>query len=212
MFDYSEQQFNLADAASLFMSGLNGFGGMGRFSQSISSSMYSFDLTTFEWRKLPKSAHSCYAHSLVTATPVKLVFYGGLCDSNRFSYASTVYVSNQIRVYDTSRQEWINTFAEATSDSSPHFSIKLARRQRYAHASFIFDRSLFIYAGFNGFFLSDLFRIDLDRLGLLSTSPPPFPPASASVDAGRIRRSTWLNSDINRPYLDLFLNRSFNNL
>lgn len=221
VFEYAEQ-FNLADAASLLIGGVGG--SASRFTQSISSGLYSFDINTFEWHKLPKSAHSCYGHSLVTApvSPAKLIFYGGLCDSNRFSFSSTVYMSNQIYVYDTGRQEWINRFtisADASDESmnESRFRIKLSRRQRNGHSSFVFNRSLYVFAGFNGFFLRDLFRIDLDRLGLatvMNSSSDGSKNTITSENTRRTSRSGSYNmnssSSINRSYVEYFLNKSYN--
>lgn len=225
VFEYAEQ-FNLADAASLLIGGVGG--SASRFTQSISSGLYSFDLNTFEWHKLPKSAHSCYGHSLVTApvSPTKLVFYGGLCDSNRFSFSSTVYMSNQINVYDTGRQEWINRFtvSAGASDESMNeysnvsrFSIKLSRRQRNGHSSFVFNRSLYVFAGFNGFFLRDLFRIDLDRLGLVTMMNSSFDDSKKTIASENIRRTSRSgsynmksSSSINRSYVEYFLNKTYN--
>jgi hypothetical protein len=43
-------------------------------------------------------------------------------------------------------------------------SIHFNRRERYAHVTFARNNSLFVLAGFNGFFLNDLFKFDLDKL------------------------------------------------
>lgn len=207
VFDYAEQ-FNLADAASILIGGI---GSTHLYTQSISSSMYAFDLSTFEWKKLPRSTHSCYAHSLTFVAPNKLVFYGGICDLNRFSYASTVHVSNQIRVYDTSRQEWSNTFSLSNSEAdnnitSSHFSIKLERRQRYGHASFVFNKHLYFFAGFNGFFLRDFFRIEIDRMGFASSEISNDENSLYENDASR-RLFRDISAD-NRTYAETLLSKT----
>ena len=209
-----------SSASPLFMSigvgfGSNGGGGggnSGKFAQSISSSLYSFDLSTFEWRKLVKSSHSCYAHTSL-AVGHKLLFYGGICDSNRFSYSSnSLFVSSLVRVYDLQQHQWANTFTTVASSSNGNssterFSIRLARRQRYAHSSFVYNRSMFVFAGFNGFFLGDLFKIDLERMGLDVTAAN-FTANSGSFDTERRRKraaasvsSVSINSESSLPLM-----------
>lgn len=175
----------------------------GKFAQSISSSLYSFDLLTFEWKKLTKSIQSCFMHSAALYQNEKIIFYGGICDNNHFSYLNSAFVSNQIRVYSIPNKEWKFSFSK--SAEATKFSIKLSRRQRYSHSSFVYNNSIYIFAGFNGFFLSDLFRVDLTQ-----------------IDFGVVEKQTKVKRSLDsitadefklkRPYLDFYLNKTYNTM
>ena len=41
--------------------------------------------------------------------------------------------------------------------------MKFKHRQRYSHSSFVYNNSLHVFAGFNGFFLNDLFKFNLKQ-------------------------------------------------
>ncbi len=72
---------------------------------------------------------------------------------------SSLTISSQLRIYDINRNKWF----ESNQLDYKHMStnMKFKHRQRYSHSSFIFNDSLHIFAGFNGFFLNDLFKFNL---------------------------------------------------
>ena len=125
----------------------------------ISSHFYEFDVVRLEWRELPKSTFGSYMHSSVLFKDLVLTF-GGVClkynsDDSRFN-------SDQLRFYSIKENKWFE-LAEYQGQESLS-KLKFKHRARYGHSSFIYNNSLFVFAGFNGFFLDDLFKINLNFL------------------------------------------------
>lgn len=114
---------------------------------------------------MSKAPESCLMHSSVLYEG-KILVYGGLCiDDNIELPQNKLIISNQFRVYDLYENQWVEKFDLNLNESNRLF-VKLNKRQRYAHASFVKNSSFYTFAGFNGFFLNDLFKIDLNRLKL----------------------------------------------
>jgi hypothetical protein len=130
------------------------------------SFLYSYNLDTFDFKQLAKSPQMTFMHSADLLNEKILLFYGGLHSETSLPAGSwfyktnnnddsTSFISNQLKAYDLNQNKWL---------LDNEFKLELNKRQRYAHSSFIQDSFLYIYGGFNGFFLKDLFRVDLGLL------------------------------------------------
>ena len=87
-----------------------------------------------------------------------MLIYGGILYDNT-KVDSSLTICSKLRVYDINRNKWF----ENNQLDYKHMktNMKFKHRQRYSHTSFIFNDSLHIFAGFNGFFLNDLFNFNL---------------------------------------------------
>ena len=139
----------------------------------ISSMLYLFQLETFEWRSLAKSSQSSYMHSCVLYKSL-ILFYGGINinDDQLKSKLNEPFTSNELKAFSINENKWLDKFDIVQNetdifnfnDRKTSTSISLNGLERYAHGSFILNDSLFIFAGFNGFFLNDLFKINLAKI------------------------------------------------
>ncbi|CAF0916193.1 unnamed protein product [Brachionus calyciflorus] len=130
-----------------------------RNSQSslISSFIYSFSLIGYTWTELTKSSESSYMQSSILYNN-KILFYGGITQTD--DYQKILYNSNRLQFYETIKNEFVHEFT--LNDTRQKFEIK--NSQRYAHTSFIYENNMYIFGGFNGFFLSDMLKIDLKKI------------------------------------------------
>ncbi len=119
----------------------------------MSNTLYKYDLIRRIWTTLPASCYSTYMHSSLLYKSSLLVFGGIVVNSSR-DESSQPKVSNSLRIFNTESNQWLP------------IELSFKHRHRYAHSSFVYKNSLFIFAGFNGFFLQDLFKIDLSPLNL----------------------------------------------
>ncbi len=119
----------------------------------MSNMLYKYDLNQQTWSQLPASSHSTYMHSSLLYKS-SLLMFGGVVASGSSDQPSHVTISDSLRIFNTQNNEWLSS------------QLSFKNRHRYAHSSFVHQDSLFIFAGFNGFFLQDLFKIDLVPLGL----------------------------------------------
>ena len=127
----------------------------------LSNAVYAFNSSSFAWRMLDSSTSSAphlYMHSLDlllhdSSNNTLLVVFGGYAANE-----SSATISDRLGIFETRSAKW----------SAGHAS-RLRHRQRYGHCTFV-ERSntsasyLYVFAGFNGFFLGDTFRIDVSRL------------------------------------------------
>lgn len=116
----------------------------------MSSMLYKYDLNTRTWTELQRSRLATYMHSSALYGN-RLLNFGGVTFNET---SDTLEISNQLRSYNIDGNEWTE------SDQTKKFP----HRHRYAHSSFVYQEHLYIFAGFNGFFLEDLFKIDLKQL------------------------------------------------
>lgn len=116
----------------------------------MSASLYKYDIKLQIWTELPQGKHSSYMHSSIMYNE-NVITFGGITHSDG---RSLVKVSDTLRIFNTRIGEWMAM--ELTFD----------HRQRYAHSAFVYRESLYVFAGFNGFFLNDLFKVDLGSLDL----------------------------------------------
>ena len=131
----------------------------------LSPYLYTFDLNKFEWKLISKSTFSSYMQTTLFFNDTLLV-YGGISinDNNKL----VPEISNELNIFDIEENEWLVRHEIILNPQDQIFKssdrIKFSKRERYAHGSFIYDNSIYIFAGFNGFFLNDLFRFDLMNL------------------------------------------------
>jgi hypothetical protein len=137
----------------------------------LSSSLYVFNVNSFGFRSLPSSHSGLYA-SAMSLYKSCLFVYGGIGIGNGHSIGASAassstssstplseHVSNKLLMFDLVETKWTSVQEENSKFSMTH-------RQRYGHGSFIHDEHFYVHAGFNGFFLGDLFKVDLRQVKL----------------------------------------------
>lgn len=120
--------------------------------------MYSFSLNAQTWNELAKSSEAQYMHSSVFYNN-KILFFGGISLSENFH--KSLSNSNKFIFYETIDNKFVQDFS--IFESKTKFAIKF--RQRFAHSSFVHKSYMYIFGGFNGFWLGDMFRINLLNIG-----------------------------------------------
>ena len=100
-----------------------------------------------------------------------LLVYGGININEDIS--GTPFKSNQLRMYKIQENKWLENFElkqefYGKKKSTPY--INFPHHERYGHESFVFNNSIYIFAGFNGLFLNDLFKFNLNSLELLNVN------------------------------------------
>ena len=118
----------------------------------ISPMLYKYDLATRKWTQLRRSRLATYMHSSAMYKNMLLHFGGVTFDGS----SDQLEISNQLRCFDVERNEWM--------ERSGNGDFVFRHRHRYAHSSFVYQEHLYIFAGFNGFFLEDLFKVNLGSL------------------------------------------------
>lgn len=124
-------------------------------SASLSPFIYSFSLNSQTWTELTKSSEAHYLHSSVFYNN-KILFYGGITQSENFQ--KSLSNSNRFWFYETIKNNFIEEFSINESKKTK-FGIRY--RQRFAHTSFIHENFMYVLGGFNGFWLGDMFKINL---------------------------------------------------
>ena len=120
----------------------------------MSAMLYVYNINKLEWKELASSALASYMHTSVFYNNL-ILNYGGVTMDPQVGQDS-FHLSNSLRLFDINRNMWHDELT-----NGQHSAVNLKHRQRYAHSSFIYNESLYVFAGFNGFFLRDLFRLEL---------------------------------------------------
>ncbi|RNA05463.1 attractin 1 [Brachionus plicatilis] len=128
-------------------------------SASLSPFIYSFSLNSHTWTELTKSPEAYYMHSSVFYNN-KILFYGGISQSENFQ--KSLSNSNRFRFYETIKNNFVEEFSIYDPENTQKFRIKF--RQRFAHSVFVHENFMYIFGGFNGFWLGDMFRINLANI------------------------------------------------
>ena len=121
---------------------------------TISNCLLVYNPQTNSIKLLQESYFPSYAHS-ANIFGDSIYVFGGIAINKTTGLAK---MTKRIRIYNISENIWYN---EGNSDA---FSSLVKNKGRYSHSSFIFNSSLCIHGGFNGFFLNDLFCIDFKCL------------------------------------------------
>lgn len=141
----------------------------------LSSFLYAYNLESYEFKQLSKSMQTTFMHSALIYYGNYLLIYGGVVIENvqpswlfpppgaSTTNTNSQYISNQFRVYSINENRWINRFENEKEELSLS-GIFLNKRQRYAHSAFLHNDSMLIFGGYNGFFLRDMFRINVNKL------------------------------------------------
>lgn len=113
--------------------------------------MYNYDLNTRKWTEKAMLSEASFMHSS-TLYENKIVTFGGVVfdvDTKTNKTHKIPKISNTLNVFDINSNKWYTK------------PLGFKHRQRHSHSSFIHNDHLYIFGGFNGFFLRDLFKIDL---------------------------------------------------
>jgi hypothetical protein len=154
-------------------------------SPHLSSHLYAYNLDTLEFKPLAKSSHTAYMHTTVFFNN-RLIVYGGVnmhtSSPNWFGSFTTAqtttsssnFISSRLRAYNVEENRWLDEFvldttAGVLANGSTAEEVSFQKRQRYAHSAFMHNQSMYVLAGFNGFFLRDLFRVDVERVLLVDS-------------------------------------------
>ena len=131
--------------------------------------LYKFNAENFEWNQLTMSTISSYMQSM-SLYENHLIVYGGI--SINEETLSIPYRSNQLRLFSIRDNKWLNKF-ELNKKLSLEYdlaktvnTLKFSKHERMGHGSFVYNGSLFIFGGHNGFFLNDLIKFNLKLLDL----------------------------------------------
>jgi hypothetical protein len=131
--------------------------------------LYAFNAENFEWNQLAMSTISSYMQSM-SLYENHLIVYGGININEET--LSIPYKSNQLRLFSIRDNKWLNKF-ELNKKLSLEYGLdktlnilKFSKHERMGHGSFLYNGSLFIYGGHNGFFLNDLIKFNLKLLDL----------------------------------------------
>jgi len=130
-------------------------------SSHISANMYSFNVKSNEWKQLASSNLASYLHTSNLYKNSYILTYGGIVVANKHKNNSNLLISNQLRLFNLKNNKW---FEHPVLYKDENIHLKFKHRQRYSHTSFVYNQSLFIFAGFNGFFLSDLFKFNIEQI------------------------------------------------
>ncbi|XP_013386295.1 attractin-like isoform X2 [Lingula anatina] len=113
----------------------------------ISDELYSFETTTNKWVILHSSGQRRYLHSAVVISGLMLVFGGNTHNDTSTSHGAKCHSLNFLG-YDLGCDQWY-TLPE------PRVRGDLAR---FGHSAEVYDQKMFIYGGFNGLMLGDMFQ------------------------------------------------------
>ena len=116
--------------------------------QVLASRLYSYHPTAREWKLLTSAPSARFFHTAVFVSEgLMLIFGGNTHNDTLLSYGARCYSADTI-AYDVTCDTWKQyTMPKEMADLS-----------RYGHSATIFDKSMYIYGGFDGQLLSDLLR------------------------------------------------------
>ncbi|XP_012222964.1 attractin-like protein 1 isoform X2 [Linepithema humile] len=117
-------------------------------SQVLSSMLYSYHPNFCEWRLLTSAPSARFFHTAVFVSGgLMLVFGGNIHNDTQQSHGARCYSADTLG-YDV------------TCDTWHHYSMPrdMSDLPRYGHSATVFEKSMYIYGGFDGQMLSDMLR------------------------------------------------------
>lgn len=128
-----------------------------QITQVLTSRLYSYHPINREWRLLTSAPSARFFHTAVFVSGgLMIVFGGNMHNDTQHSDGTRCYSADTI-AYDV------------TCDSWHQFSMpkEMTDLPRYGHTATVFEKSMYIYGGFDGQMLSDMSRYDQGRSSLL---------------------------------------------
>jgi len=115
--------------------------------QVLTSRLYSYHPNYREWRLLTAAASARFFHTAVFVSGGLMLVFGGNMHNDTQHSLGTRYIADIIG-YDVTCDTWHQY-------TMPHDMNDLPR---YGHSATVFEKSMYIYGGFNGEMLSDMLR------------------------------------------------------
>lgn len=118
-------------------------------SQTLSNRLYSYDPATRTWTLLTSASSAKFLHSATFISPgLMMVFGGNTHNDTSHSFGAKCY-SRELNVYDVVCDSW--HIVEIPDD----LKVDLAR---FGHSAVIFNKSLYVYGGFDGQMIVDMIK------------------------------------------------------
>ncbi|XP_024889082.1 attractin-like protein 1 isoform X1 [Temnothorax curvispinosus] len=127
------------------------YGGYVSESQSthvLTSRLYSYHPNDYEWRLLTSAPSARFFHTATFVTSgLMLVFGGNMHNDTQQSHGARCYSADTLG-YDVTCDTWHQYTMPKDMNDLP----------RYGHSATVFEKSMYIYGGFDGEMLSDMLR------------------------------------------------------
>ncbi|XP_043480588.1 attractin isoform X2 [Leptopilina heterotoma] len=131
-----------------------------QLSQTLTSRLYSYNYMRQEWRLLTSAPSARFFHTGVFITSGMMIVFGGNTHNDTLhSHGARCYSSDTI-AYDAICDSW-HQFPmkwQGSPDKWEDSPKEMVNLPRYGHSSTVFEKSMYIYGGFDGQMLSDMLR------------------------------------------------------
>lgn len=131
-----------------------------QLSQTLTSRLYSYNYMRQEWRLLTSAPSARFFHTGVFITSGMMIVFGGNTHNDTLhSHGARCYSADTI-AYDAICDSW-HQFPmkwQGSPDKWEDLPKEMVNLPRYGHSSTVFEKSMYIYGGFDGQMLSDMLR------------------------------------------------------